>query len=252
MRAILTYHSVDDSDSVISISEREFADHVRFLSSGRVRVMPLSELLESPDTADAVALTFDDGFANFATAAWPLLRDAGLPATVYVVSEHVGGTNLWGGRPEPGIPRLSLMDWDALARLAEEGLELGGHGGSHCSLEGLAAAALRAEVEAATQRIREETGQEAWSFAYPYGDHDDAAASAVGQHYGAACTTRLATLSGRPDPLRLPRLDAFYLRRPGALDRYGTPAFARFVRRRAMLRQIRGHAVRMLSLGRES
>src|ERR1051325_11136872 len=103
------------------MGEADFRRHVAFLASGRVRVVPLDRLNADDDDATTVALTVDDGFRNFADVAWPLLAAAGLPATVFLVSGHVGRDNRWGGRNERGIPDLPLMDWDAARRVAREG-----------------------------------------------------------------------------------------------------------------------------------
>ena len=65
MRAILTYHSIDPSGSPISVSPAAFRRHIEWLASGRVRVVRLEELMRLPAGEDAVALTFDDGFAKF-------------------------------------------------------------------------------------------------------------------------------------------------------------------------------------------
>ena len=98
MRAILTYHSIDASASPISVSKEVFASHVEWLATGRVRVTTVDELLRLPDSADAVALTFDDGFENFGEIAAPALARHALPSTLFIVSDYVGRTNAWGGR----------------------------------------------------------------------------------------------------------------------------------------------------------
>ena len=80
MRAILTYHSVDETGSVISIDERAFRRHVAWLAAGQVRVVPLDEIASVPDDQDVVAITFDDGLASFGQIAAPLLLEhAGQP-----------------------------------------------------------------------------------------------------------------------------------------------------------------------------
>src|SRR5690349_8311160 len=96
-RAILTYHSIDDSGSPISVSPSVFESHVTWLGSGRVRVVALDDLCDLKDDGDAIAVTFDDAVDNFGSIAAPLLVDNGIPATLFVVSEHVGRTNEWGG-----------------------------------------------------------------------------------------------------------------------------------------------------------
>ena len=77
--AILTYHSLDESGSVISTHPKNFERQMEALASGPARVVPLTEVLEHPA---AVAITFDDGFANFADHAVPVLERLSLAATV--------------------------------------------------------------------------------------------------------------------------------------------------------------------------
>lgn len=225
MRAILTYHSIDSSGSPVSVDAAAFARHVDFLAAGRVAVLPLVELLASPPARDAVAITFDDGFENLASVAWPRLRERGLPATLFVVTDRAGGDNAWGGYDEPGIPRLPLLGWDALGALADEGLELGAHSRTHPHLESLDDARQEDEIAGSAAELERRTGRRPETFCYPYGTFDERAVRRAATSYRAACTTELAALPAAPDPHRLPRLDAYYYRAPGRLEAWGTPAF---------------------------
>lgn len=239
MRAILTYHSVDGSGSAISIDETAFRAHVAWLASGAVRVVPLGTITNGSAADDVVALTFDDAFRNFAEVAWPLLRERALPVTLFVVSEHAGGTNAWGGRDAAGIPTLPLMDWEALGRVAEEGVMLGAHSRTHADLRRLDADRLADEVAGSADALAARTGRRPAAFAYPYGSVDARVALAAARSYGQGCTTALRELAPADDPLQLPRLDACYLRDPGRLAGWGTASFRRYLRLRSGLRQVR-------------
>lgn len=243
MHAILTYHSLDDSGSPISLSPEAFARHVAFLARGSVEVLPLARLLEAPwDGRRRVALTFDDGFRNFVDHAWPTLREHGFPATVYVVAGHVGGTNLWGGVAHPSIPTLPLMTWEELARLHGDGLELGIHGRTHTALRKRPAAFVEEEIESTRASILERTGAMATAFAYPYGSYDAVSLAVARRSTASAVTTDMAMLRPRADVHRLPRLDAYYFGRVGLLESFGTMPFRAFVARRAALRRVRALA----------
>ncbi len=223
-----------------------FRRHVEWLASGAVRVVDLSALSGLDASEEAVALTFDDGFANFADRAWPLLRDRGLPVTVFVVTDRVGETNAWGGRDEPGIPTLPLLSWDGLAALAAEGVTLGAHSRTHRDLRSLEGGALEDEVAGAGERIEKNTGRRPDTFAYPYGHWSPAAVAAVVRSYRAACTTEHRVFGQREDPSRLPRLDTYYFRR-GGLEGWGSAGFRTRVGIRRALRRMRalaatGHA----------
>lgn len=250
MRGILTYHSIDDSGSPISVSPRAFEAHARFLASGRVRVVDLPTIATLSEDEDAVAITFDDGFANFATQAWPRLCDLGLPATLFVVTDRAGGTNAWDAAPGLSIPKLPLLPWEDLRRLAGDGLSLGAHGRTHASLPGLPRDTLEAEVRGSRDRILAETGRTPVSFAYPFGDVDPAAAASAKSAFSCAVTTRFGLLGGSDDPHLLPRLDAYYFRSNDRLESFGSGGFRRWIKWRGAARRA-GMLVRSLRPARE-
>jgi peptidoglycan/xylan/chitin deacetylase (PgdA/CDA1 family) len=239
MRAILTYHSVDPSGSPISIDEQAFARHVDFLASGRVRVLPLDDLHTADEGSDAVAVTFDDGYRNFAGTAWPRLRDAGVPVTLFVVTGRAGLDNRWDGVGVPD-PAFELLGWDELGRVAAEGVSLGSHSRSHPRLPGLTDDSLTAEVAGSADDLATRTGTRPAAFCYPYGRVDDRVAAVVAAHYRYACTTELRALGAADRPERLPRLDAFYLRTPGRLEAWGSRTFRWHLQARALVRRVRG------------
>jgi peptidoglycan/xylan/chitin deacetylase (PgdA/CDA1 family) len=239
MRAIITYHSIDSSGSPVSLSKESFASHAAFLASGRVKVLPLAGIMNAPDDEDAVALTFDDGFRNFASQVLPVLRENAIPATVFVVSDAVGASNAWGGREEPGIPTLPLMDWDELQGVAEAGFEIGAHTRRHPHLTKLSPAQLEDETAGCVDRIRAELGVRASQFSYPYGDVNDSVARVARSMFAHSVTTEHRLLSANEDSALLPRLDAYYFREPGALDEWGSPGFRRRIWMRAQARRVR-------------
>lgn len=242
MRAILTYHSLDGTGSPISVPPDVFAQHAAWLGSGRVRVTTIPELLALPPSVDAVAITFDDGFANFATEAAPRLE--GLPATVFVVSDHAGRTNAWGGRNARGIPTLPLLDWPALGRLANAGVTLGAHTRSHPDLATLSAQQVDDELAGCAERIRAETGVRPQQFAYPFGSTTPAVIARAASCFSWCVTTELRALRVPEQASALPRLDMYYLRRPGQLEAWGTSAFGMRLSARRVLRTVRRIAVR--------
>lgn len=240
MRAILTYHSIDNSGSPISVSPERFREQVEWLSSGAVVVQPLEQLLEHDGAADAVAITFDDGFANFAEAA-SILHDRNLPATLFVVSGHVGRTNAWGGREQRGIPTLPLLSWEDLGHMVDAGVAIGAHTRTHPRrLTALSDPAVEDELAGCCEDLRQRLGLTPRHFAYPYGDCDDRLASTAARFFAASVTTELRTLRADDAPARLPRLDMYYFNRPGGLALWGTSRFTQHlwaVRVRRRLRE---------------
>ena len=239
MRAILTYHSIDSSGSPISIEPRQLAAHLAWLARGPVQVLSLEALWRAGPDVDAIALTFDDAFENFATEALPLLVEHALPATLFVPTDHVGTSNDWSGTGTGAVPSLPLLSWDALGRVAEQGVTLGAHGRRHRALAGVSETQLHEEVAGSAQRLQQQLGVRPRSFAYPFGSVDAAAVRTVRGVYDLACTTELRPLASSDDPAALPRLDAYYLRDARRLTAWGTPSFQRYLRVRAIGRRVR-------------
>lgn len=239
MKAILTYHSIDPSGSVLSVHPDRFREHVEILSARGVPVLALADLC-APDCERGIALTFDDGFENFADVAWPLIRDSGWPSTVFVASAWVGKENGWD-RDDPRIPRLPLMDWPTLQDLAQQGVTLGSHTRTHPKLTQLGITEVGEEIRGCREDLIEHAGVEPETFAYPYGDFDRGVAEAVkaaGHRY--AVTTELRALRpSEASALALPRLDAFYLAKPGVMEAWGTPGFHRYLTFRNAARRLR-------------
>jgi peptidoglycan/xylan/chitin deacetylase (PgdA/CDA1 family) len=248
VRAILTYHSIDESGSVISLPEPVFRRHADWLGSGAVRVTGVEELLTLDPQENAVAITFDDGFENFGSTAWPILQDHGLTATVFVVADHVGRTNTWGGETDAAIPELPLLDWDRLAGLADEGVELGSHTRRHPRLTALDAERLEDEIAGSAEAIERNTGVHPAGFAYPYGALDRTSREAVQDTYAWACTTELMWLPAGVRPHLLPRLDSYYYREASLIERWGSNAFRRHLRLRGSAPRLRERVTRWGSL----
>jgi peptidoglycan/xylan/chitin deacetylase (PgdA/CDA1 family) len=224
VRAVLTYHSIDDSRSPISISAEVFAQHVRWLVQRKVRVVPLADVVGADPSNDAVAITFDDGFANIRDAV-AQLRDHGLPATVFVVTRHVGTTNEWGGRSESGIPTLPLLGWDELGAMAGQGVAIGAHSRTHPRLPALSTSAVEHEIDGCLEDLHARLRIAPAEFAYPYGAVNRRIAMLASKRFAAAFTAHFAPLSRAQPRAWLPRLDMYYFQRPGSLESWGTARF---------------------------
>jgi peptidoglycan/xylan/chitin deacetylase (PgdA/CDA1 family) len=115
---VLLYHSVadvvDPRFAAWAVSPQLFAAHMDALTSEGYSALTVSELARRAFDRDAalparaVAITFDDGFEDFYTAAWPQLERCGLTATVFVTTGHVGAAGAWLQRHGEGDrPRMS-------------------------------------------------------------------------------------------------------------------------------------------------
>jgi peptidoglycan/xylan/chitin deacetylase (PgdA/CDA1 family) len=140
---LLIYHRVgggtpDERDLPTAAFEAQVEELTRH------RVVALDTALDELDAGDdspKVVVTFDDGFADVHTTAWPLLREADLPFTLYVTTAYLDGTMHWPGSTSrhPG-PALT---WSQLEELAASDLvTLGNHTHTHARPEELTAQEL--------------------------------------------------------------------------------------------------------------
>jgi peptidoglycan/xylan/chitin deacetylase (PgdA/CDA1 family) len=170
---ILTYHDIGpQAKGRLVIAAKAFEEQMRYLKANGYRVVTLREFHDflagtRQLPRRAVVITFDDGYRSFLTYAYPVLRELGFRATLFVYTDYVGG-----GR--------NALGWDDLKRLAAEGFEIEGHSKTHSDLrrrQGEPDAEyhrrLRAEMEVPQRLFRERLGRPAEFLAYPYGAVDD-------------------------------------------------------------------------------
>jgi peptidoglycan/xylan/chitin deacetylase (PgdA/CDA1 family) len=181
---ILGYHGIAHSPitqdlSMLLIRPARFRAQIELLLEAGFRFVTVAELARLAAGGEPppgyAAISFDDGMRNNCTTALPILRDYGIPATVYVTIDFIGGISPWIG---PKSDNLMLSEQE-LRELARAGWELGAHTMTHPDLSTLDYAACRREIEgsrATLERIGE-VGVE--TFAYPFGRHGPAAVAAV-------------------------------------------------------------------------
>ena len=163
--AILTYHSLDDSSSVISIAPSLFQQQMEFLAASGIPVVPLDQASQHPG---CVAITFDDGYRNLLDCAIPVLELHRLPATIFVVSEYCGRRNNWPGQPRGRVPDLPLLSWDELSALPPL-IALGAHTMTHPNLIRQSPEECKRELRECQDKIQQRTGKPVRWLAYPYG-----------------------------------------------------------------------------------
>jgi len=215
-RAIfLAYHSIaDDGPPILSLTpdlfERQLAALKRrgFTGGDHKDLVALAtgERLDGP----RAFLTFDDGFRDNFTEAFPLLRSYGFKAIVFVLPPYLdnGGDFAWPElarqrRDHPTVMRS--LTWSMVETMASAGIEFASHTCRHPHLPELNDEALAQELSDSRARLKARLGR-CDSIAYPFGDWDrrvEQASAAAG--YSFAFTLPLGSQRGTT-PLSIPRI----------------------------------------------
>lgn len=197
---ILMYHSVADEEEdpyLLTVNPERFAAQMAWLYRTGRRGVSVRELLRARAEGTAgrlVGLTFDDGYADFARYAVPVLHEYGFTATAYVVPDLLGTENGWDVKG----PRKQLLTVDQVTELARAGWEIGSHGLGHQALPGLPADQLAVQTRESRRALEELIGGPVTGFCYPYGAVDLAAGLAVRDAgYDYACAIGHSGLTGR-------------------------------------------------------
>lgn len=236
-RAILTYHSIDDSGSIVSTTADTLRAHLTSLVSQGIKVVSPAETVESA-TPSAIALTFDDGFANFYTDAFPALSLSGLAATVLIVAGKCGRRSDWARQPR-ALKDRELLNWSKIRELQAAGMAFGAHSMTHPSLPGLAIEEAALEILESKREIEDRTGAAVECFGYPYGEFTRPIAGVVAENFRIGLSSDMGFVTRGSRREALERIDAYYL--PGTfwIDRLFTPLGGGYVACRAAGRRLR-------------
>ncbi len=168
MVPILMYHHVGDNPRSKSqasmVSPENFARQMKYLHDHRYHVMSLDELVtaiaQKRDLPrNSVVITFDDGYENNYTRAFPVLRQYGFPATIFLISDLVG---------EEGY-----LTWEQIREMQAAGLSFGSHTRRHPFLPVLDDASARDEIINSRKILEEKLGQPVLYLAYPSGGYNE-------------------------------------------------------------------------------
>jgi len=201
------YHYISDppadADAVrrdLSVSPVQFEEQLFYLQRAGYTSISLEDLLRhlaggQPLPAKPIILTFDDGYADGYTYAFPLLRQYGFRGTFFVITGYL----------DEG--RAGYLTWAQAAEMQAKGMDIEAHSVSHPDLRALGAESLHAEVWGASQAIAEHLHKPARFFCYPSGRYNAntiAALKAAG--YWGAVTTQAGVSHDSARPFELSRV----------------------------------------------
>jgi len=167
---ILTYHKFcsGESPDAYTINIDLFRQQMDYLKDNDYRVISISQLLEGMENnffpEKPVLITIDDGFKSVYTLAFPILKEYGFPATLFLYTDYIAnGTN--------------QLSWSEIREMIDMGMEIGSHSLSHSNLLNTKqnesyldyVTRIKKEIFLSKTILERNTGSTVNSFAYPYG-----------------------------------------------------------------------------------
>lgn len=196
---VLMYHNIEDlpAGTPLCVTGAQFRAQMKFLRDHKYNIVSLDELADIMDSGKPVphniaAVTFDDGNANNYLNALPVLKEFGIPATVFMVSDHIG--------------RSGYLTVSQMRKMSDAGIGFGSHTKSHRNLKDASMQDTERELMHSKKIIEEVTGKKVTAFCYPSGQQ------------GGCCRDVLKRAGYRTAFLTMPRdgsvkLDPYALKR---------------------------------------
>lgn len=213
---ILMYHSISDHREEshpyyhVNTSPAVFDMHMKYLHDNNYSVINLQDLEKSFDTQDSshyVVITFDDGFHDFYTTAFPILKKYNFSATVFLPTGFIKNERL-------SFKDKECMTWDEVRELSREGVIFGSHTVNHPQLKNLSENEIENEIKISKNKIEDEIGITVNSFCIPNAFPEDKAFGITLRMLLKKCgyingvTTKIGTASKSHDKYFYPRLPA--------------------------------------------
>lgn len=196
---IMTYHYVsinpdpqgDPARTRLSVEPKTLAAQLDWLQANGYTTVTLDDVYYALDfgfdlPSKPIVLTFDDGYRDFYTEAWPLLKARNMQATIYLISSVLG---------QPPYLTLSMVQELASSPL----ITIGAHTETHRPLASIRPEQSREEIVGSKRAIELLVGRRIAHFCYPYGNYNDAVAKQV---QAAGFVTATTTKPGRTHNLQ--------------------------------------------------
>ena len=207
---ILVYHKVDTRFEwgITRVKPAQFRRQMIWLAEHDYHTITLRQWLTqdyNPDQKNII-LTFDDAYLSVFENAFPILREFGFQATVFVITDFVGQLNLWD--VNLGFLKFRHMDWQQLQTLVQAGWEIGSHTRNHVFLPGCDVTEQRRQLMESREIIEQQLNCSCTTIGYPFGRvSPETLIAAQEAGYLAGCVLNSKCPA---DPLQLERCGVYW------------------------------------------
>jgi peptidoglycan/xylan/chitin deacetylase (PgdA/CDA1 family) len=180
MHRILTYHTVGNYERIlpagINLPIEVFRAHMDYLFQHQYRIVPLGEVADHFQhgremAGRTLAITFDDGYEDHFTTVYPILKEYGFPATIFLTVKYING--YWESEKATG-GRIKGLSKNHILEMHQQGLiQFGSHGCSHRNFLSIDEGAKISEIRDSKSFLEDLLGEDVPFISYPFGAFDE-------------------------------------------------------------------------------
>ena len=163
---ILSYHSISEDTSPISLKTKIFKKQINFLKKLGYVSINFNEI--DPNKRNQIIITFDDGYKDILINALPVLKSHNFKATCFIVTNHIGKNNQWDEKKEK-FSIKNIMSNNDIKKWFDSGMSVESHSHNHFDLTKLSNIDIIKELEISKKYFKDNFGIETNVFCYPFG-----------------------------------------------------------------------------------
>ncbi|GAB3855902.1 polysaccharide deacetylase family protein [Hymenobacter terrigena] len=240
---VLMYHKIPDAPLAtkhqIYVTKENFEKHLTYFKQQKLTPITFADYLRYASgelplrefPRRAIILTFDDGYTDNYTNLLPMMQQYGYRGVLYLLGNSDIRYNQWDADFDPDEPRSEIMDLAQKRAFVAAGWEIGAHTMSHPRLTTLPLPEAAAEIQRSKTALEAALQTEVVSFAYPYGDLNEAVKTAVreaGFALGVATDTGGMTIE--EDRMQVFRVNMFPNESTSSLFKKTSPWYRKYYR----------------------
>lgn len=213
--AILRYHTVNNyRRHEVNVKVTAFGKQIEFLFK-YYHTISLKEALnllrnkKEDMPKKAVVVTFDDGYRDNFSHAYPILKELKIPAMIFLTAGYIGTNKILPHDLGDNPLYNYLLSWNEVREMMRGGIEFGSHTLSHTNL-GKENIDLNQEVRLSKRIIEEEINKEVWAISYPFGllkdFNQEVKQAAIEVGYACGCSAMNGVNDAKTDIFELRRI----------------------------------------------
>ena len=196
---VLYYHSVNDTvDNEVTISPELLKKQLEYIKYQGYITLSMNEvenyiLYNQPIPEKSILITFDDGYMDNYSKAYPILKELNMKATIFCITSELDGSY--------------YLSEEALKEMSQNNIDIESHTVNHLHLNKLTYDEQLKEMSGSKTKLENITGKKVTSIAFPFGDYNEYSVKAAkNAGYNIAFTTNKGFADRDDNPLELDRI----------------------------------------------